>query len=425
MRCRPLLALALGIASLVAANPARAQITNPTPPAATTGAATDITLTPATVPGRVVPNGSATTYLVQYGTTTAYGLQTTARDAGDGDAAVTVSVPLTGLTSDTTYHFRVVATNAAGVARGADRTLRTSAPPTPLAPVAMTGAVQDLTPRAVTLTGSVNPRGVATRYRFEWGTGTNVNRQTALVAVGAGTEPVAAAAAIALTPNTRYSYRLYATSAAGTVRGARRSFTSPRGAAVLTFALASNRVPYEGTAVAQGTATSGGSGGITVALERQLFPFTGPFEQVATQRSASGSTGSYRFTVAPLLISARLRVVARTTPPVTSIARTVRTTARVGMTVKRLPARRVRFTGAVRPGVSGARASLQRRVRGRFLSLRRTTVTLSGAGSSSYRITIRARRTAAVYRVIVVPPRSSGHVRGVSREQSVAGLRRR
>lgn len=417
-------ALAILAAPLVHAPPAAAQVTNPEPPAATTAAATNLTLTGATIPGTVDPNGSPTTYRIEYGTTTSYGLQTTTRDAGDGTDPVTVSVPLTGLTSDTTYHFRLVATNAAGIGRSADRTLRTTRPPTPLAPTASTGALQGLTVTAVTVTGTVNPRGSPTRYRFEWGTGTNLNRRTAYADAGAGSTALPVSAALALAPNTRYSYRVVATSSAGTARGGRRSFTTPRAAALLTMAIASNRVAYGGAAVVAGRATSGGAGGVTLALERQLFPFSGPFEQVGSTKRSS-SDGSYSFTVSPLLISARLRVVARTSPSVTSVARTVRTTVGVGLTIKRLPARRLRFSGLVRPAVTGARASLQRRVRGRFLTLRRVTVQPVAGDRSSYRMTIRARRTAGIFRVIVVPPRSSGHARGISRSQVVAGLRRR
>ncbi len=420
MHRRAILVLAFVLA--LSAVPASAQA--PTPPIATSAAATSVTLTTATIPGTVDANGAATTYHVEYGTTVSYGLTTPERSAGSADSPVAISVGLTGLTNDTTYHYRVVATNAAGIGRSADRTLRTTKPPTPQAPLASTGAVQGLTARGATLTGTVNPRGQVTRYRFDWGTGTNLNRHTAYVAAANGTAAVGATAVLTLQPNTRYSYRLTATSSAGTVNGARRSFTTPRAPAALTFALASNRVPFGTAAVASGTATSAGQGGVTVVLERQPFPFTGPFAQVASQRSAS-STGAYRFTLSPLLISARLRVVARTSPAVTSVARTVRTTARVGLTATRVRVRRVRFSGTVRPGLTGARASLQRRVRGRFVTLRRVAVRSVDADSSSYRVTIRARRSAAFYRVVVVPSPSSGHARGTSRVQLVGGLRRR
>ena len=67
----------------------------------------------------------ATTYRFEYGTSTSYGLQTAEADAGSGTGAVDASANLGGLTTDTTYHYRVVATNAAGVTRGSDHTLKT------------------------------------------------------------------------------------------------------------------------------------------------------------------------------------------------------------------------------------------------------------------------------------------------------------
>jgi len=415
------LVFAVMVAALFAAPaPASAQVANPLPPAAATGAATNVALSTATVSGSVDPNGSKTTYYAEYGTTVAYGLRTAERSAGDGLVAVPVGFDLTGLTTGTTYHFRVVATNAAGIGRGADRTLTTTSPPRPLAPVVVTGGVRDLAPHAVVVTGTVNPRGQATRYAFEHGTGTSLNRRTALISAGAGTVEQPAEAALTLTPNTRYSYRLMATSSAGTVRGVRRSFTSPRSPAVLTFAVQSDRVPYEGTAVLTGTATSDGAGSVALSLERQPFPFGGPFAQIATTSSASD--GTFRFTVSRLLLSARFRVVAPTTPAVTSVARTVWTTARIGVTATRRPGRRVRFSGEIRPVLNGGSVSLQRRKRGRFITLRRVNVRPAGSDSSTYRVTIAARRTAATFRLIVTPAASTGHARGVSRELLVRGL---
>src|SRR3954454_5585783 len=88
------------------------------PPAATTGPASAVGQTEATLGGQVDANGSATTWRVEYGTSDAYGLATPERDAGAGDAPHDVTAVVGGLTPETTYHVRVVATNAAGVARG-------------------------------------------------------------------------------------------------------------------------------------------------------------------------------------------------------------------------------------------------------------------------------------------------------------------
>ena len=68
-----------------------------------------MTTSGATISGSVNPNRVATTYRVEYGTTASYGSQTTAVSAGSGSSAVAASVPLTGLTSSTTYHARLVA----------------------------------------------------------------------------------------------------------------------------------------------------------------------------------------------------------------------------------------------------------------------------------------------------------------------------
>ncbi|OAI40303.1 hypothetical protein AYO39_01625 [Actinobacteria bacterium SCGC AG-212-D09] len=91
-------------------------------PASQTGAASAITSTGATIAGQLNPNGSATSWVVQYGTTTSYGTGTTKTNAGSGFSSVRTSVSLTGLTANTTYHYRLVATNSTDTTYGADRT---------------------------------------------------------------------------------------------------------------------------------------------------------------------------------------------------------------------------------------------------------------------------------------------------------------
>ncbi len=76
--------------------------------------------TSATVSAQVEPGGIETTYSVQYGTTIAYGSETTPVKI-DGTAS-TVTVSLGELQPSTEYHFRFVATNGDGKTTGNDVT---------------------------------------------------------------------------------------------------------------------------------------------------------------------------------------------------------------------------------------------------------------------------------------------------------------
>jgi hypothetical protein len=106
---------------------------NPTPPAPATAPATNIGPLGATLNGTVTPNGHATTIHFQYGTTANYGKNTPAQAVGQGTTAVPVAASLAGLKSNTTYHFRLVATSSAGTKRSGDRTFKTLKPSTALA----------------------------------------------------------------------------------------------------------------------------------------------------------------------------------------------------------------------------------------------------------------------------------------------------
>lgn len=77
--------------------------------------------------GSVDPNKHSTTYVFEYGPTTAYGAQTPTASAGSSDSAKPVSAPLTGLQPSTSYHFRLVATSSKGTTRGPDRSFITLA----------------------------------------------------------------------------------------------------------------------------------------------------------------------------------------------------------------------------------------------------------------------------------------------------------
>lgn len=71
------------------------------------------------------PNGAATTYRFQYGTSTAYGLETFGLSLPAGVLPRSVSFRINSLAPRTTYHFRVVASNRAGTTFGPDTTAQT------------------------------------------------------------------------------------------------------------------------------------------------------------------------------------------------------------------------------------------------------------------------------------------------------------
>jgi hypothetical protein len=73
------------------------------------------------------PGGATTTYRFQYGTTTAYGLETFGASIAGGVVPRMVRFTLGSLASHTTYHFRVVASNRAGTTFGRD-TVATTGP---------------------------------------------------------------------------------------------------------------------------------------------------------------------------------------------------------------------------------------------------------------------------------------------------------
>ena len=104
------------------------------PPTSVTGSAASISKEAAIVAGSVNPNLQATSYHFEFGTTTGYGDATPVQSAGSVGSATPVSAELSGLAPSTTYHYRLVATNADGTTKGADATFTTTGSPTSSTP---------------------------------------------------------------------------------------------------------------------------------------------------------------------------------------------------------------------------------------------------------------------------------------------------
>ena len=95
-------------------------------PVVTTGDATSITSTSATISGTINPQGLITNYYFNYGTTANYELgHTVTATLSQYTTNQTVSAELTGLLPNTTYHYQLYASNDAGTQYGSDRTFTT------------------------------------------------------------------------------------------------------------------------------------------------------------------------------------------------------------------------------------------------------------------------------------------------------------
>jgi subtilisin family serine protease len=96
---------------------------NPPAPTVVTGTATSVIRNGAVLNARVNPNGEAVSDChFEYGVTSAYGSNAPCTPMpGSGSTPVAVSASITGLSPNTTYHFRVLATNSGGAASGVDQ----------------------------------------------------------------------------------------------------------------------------------------------------------------------------------------------------------------------------------------------------------------------------------------------------------------
>jgi hypothetical protein len=132
---------------------------NASAPSVATGLATNLTMEAATLNGQTNPNGSQTNAHFEYGPTTAYGTVTPVQDAGSGTSVADLTASISGLTANTTYHFRIVATNVGGTTTGVDQTFETLGAPTP-------------TPTATATATPTTLANISTRLRVQ--TGDNV-----------------------------------------------------------------------------------------------------------------------------------------------------------------------------------------------------------------------------------------------------------
>jgi alpha-tubulin suppressor-like RCC1 family protein len=192
--------------------------TTSTEPEAVTLAASNVGPTSATLNASVRPNTLPTDVIFEHGVTTNLGSVTPATNLAGGTNMVTVAMPVSGLTRLTTYYFRVAASNATGMTRGAIRSFKTTNDVIALPPA-------NVTMTTATLNGLVNPNGLQTSVAFEFGPTTNFGNTTPGMMLSGGTNLTSVSYDVAgLLSNSTYFFRVMATNADGARQSTALSF---------------------------------------------------------------------------------------------------------------------------------------------------------------------------------------------------------
>ena len=185
-------------------------------PTGTTDPATSVESAQATLNGTLDDDGGeACDCGFEWGETDAYGNTTPTESKVTGE---TFSQAISGLDADTTYHFRAIVTNSAGISYGSDVTFTTVALST-----VTTDPATPVTGITATLHGTLDADGgEACDCGFEWGLTTAYGNTTATQSKVTG--ETFSQAISGLAGLTTYHFRALSTNSAGESNGADRTF---------------------------------------------------------------------------------------------------------------------------------------------------------------------------------------------------------
>jgi hypothetical protein len=296
-------------------------------------------------------------------------------------------------------------------------------------PTAATGPAKNPTQSSVVLNGTVNPKGEATTYYFQYGTTTAYGSQTPTQGPTAAvsTNQPASANVDGLAPNTTYHFRLVAVNASGTANGKDAKFTTTAAPASITLGAAPAAVVYGKSVALSGTyAPQAGkpAAGVKITLNQAAAPYQ-PKDYKAATTATTDAAGHFSFTQTPVhntsyQVSTGGKGGAVSSAVLVTVAPVV--TLRLSTAHPR-PGRKVVFSGLVSPAHNGALVRIQKRVSGRWRTVKSAALTASPTAptQSVFRVALRVRKK-GTYRAFVAG--DSQNAAGASRRRVVAPRRR-
>ncbi len=194
-----------------------------TKPTVTTGSTSNVTATSATLTGTVNANGLSTTAWFEYGTVQGtYGNKSSTQTV-TGSNDTTVSSTITGLTSETTYYYRIAAQNNSGTSYGSEMTFIYSAQCS--MPTVTTESATNVTSTTATLNGTINANSFSTTAWFEYGKQSGVYGSKSDTKEATGSTDTKVSISVKnLTSGTTYYFRIVAQNCGGTTYGEEMTF---------------------------------------------------------------------------------------------------------------------------------------------------------------------------------------------------------
>ena len=179
--------------------------------------------------GNIEPEGNAVEYHFDYGSASVTEHSSTPTHLGTADfTSHSVSLPVSGLSPNTEYHFELVLGYGAGqIVSGGPQSFTT---PPAARPTVSTLAASALVETEATLNGRIDPEsGAEAKYFFEWGAGSGGSYEHTTNSVSLpsdSAEHAVSASVTGLMPGGEYHFRLVAENGLGTVQGQDLTFTA-------------------------------------------------------------------------------------------------------------------------------------------------------------------------------------------------------
>jgi hypothetical protein len=284
------------------------------------------------------------------------------------------------------------------------------------APTVTTGKATKIGPTTATLHGTIDPNGTATSYKFQIGPTRLYGGQTALQSAGGGQKPVRVSGPIvSAAPATVYHYRLVGLRGSKVFFGKDRTFKTKPQPLGVSLAATPNPIRTGRSTTLAGVLSGTGNAGRQVQLQANPWPYTGGFQSIANNQ-VTNATGGFAFPLLSVGVNTQYRVLMPAKPEVVSPIVVLGTTSKVTRhaKVRRGHRRgRIHFFGRIVPAIDGSSVFVQKRRRGAWINIARTTAFHTNKGFSRYSKRVRQKHGGR-YRVVVFDT-TGAHSPNVSR----------